>query len=63
MKRVAVTGLGCISALGNDVAAFWQGLLAGRTAFEYFDPDATAQRGYGFVRLNQLALEHLMGAR
>jgi len=38
-------------------------LLADRSAFEDFDPDATGQRGYGFVRLNQLALEHLMGAR
>jgi xylose isomerase len=39
------------------------GLLADRSAFEDFDPDAAAQRGYGFVHLNQLALEHLMGAR
>jgi xylose isomerase len=38
-------------------------LLADRSAFEDFDPDATAQRGYGFVRLNQLAVEHLLGAR
>ena len=28
-----------------------------------FDPEASAERGYGFVRLNQLALEHLVGAR
>ncbi|MFD4669168.1 xylose isomerase [Lentzea sp. NPDC058450] len=27
------------------------------------DPTAGAERGYGFVRLNQLALEHLTGAR
>jgi xylose isomerase len=38
-------------------------LLADRSAFEDFDPDAFAQRGYGFVRLNQLALEHLLRAR
>ncbi|MGN6598365.1 MAG: xylose isomerase [Actinomycetes bacterium] len=38
-------------------------LLADRTAFEDFDPTAAGQRGYGFVRVNQLALEHLMGAR
>jgi xylose isomerase len=38
-------------------------LLADRSAFEDFDPDKTAQRGYGFVRLNQLALDHLMGSR
>ncbi|MDX8029128.1 xylose isomerase [Lentzea sp. BCCO 10_0856] len=28
-----------------------------------FDPDKAGERGYGFVRLNQLALEHLAGAR
>jgi xylose isomerase len=27
------------------------------------DPDAVGQRGYGFVHLNQLAIEHLIGAR
>jgi xylose isomerase len=32
-------------------------------ADEAFDPDAAGQRGYGFVRLNQLAIEHLIGAR
>jgi xylose isomerase len=40
-----------------------RGLLADRSAFEDFDPDAAAERGYGFVRLNQLAVEHLLGAR
>jgi xylose isomerase len=28
-----------------------------------FDPDKAAERGFGFVQLNQLALEHLAGAR
>ncbi len=28
-----------------------------------FDPDKAGERGYGFVRLNQLAVEHLLGAR
>ena len=27
-----------------------------------FDADTTGERGYGFVRLNQLALEHVLGA-
>jgi xylose isomerase len=30
---------------------------------EAFDPDVFAQRGYGYARLDQLAVEHLMGAR
>jgi xylose isomerase len=41
----------------------YDGLLADRSAYENFDADAVGARGYGFVRLNQLALEHLMGAR
>ena len=38
-------------------------LLADRSAFEDFDADAAGARGYGFVRLSQLAVEHLLGAR
>ncbi|MFF0476291.1 xylose isomerase [Streptomyces sp. NPDC004284] len=39
------------------------GLLADRSAFEEFDVDATARRGMAFEQLDQLALEHLLGAR
>ncbi|MEU4419373.1 xylose isomerase [Actinoplanes sp. NPDC024001] len=38
-------------------------LLADRSAFEDYDADAAGAQGYGFVRLNQLAIEHLLGAR
>jgi xylose isomerase len=39
-------------------------LLADRSAFEDFDADAYfGGKGFGFVRLQQLALEHLLGAR
>jgi xylose isomerase len=38
-------------------------LLADRSAFEDFDLESIAARGYGFGRLDQLAIEHLMGAR
>ncbi len=38
-------------------------LLADRSAFEDFDADTVGERGYGFGRLDQLALEHLLGAR
>jgi xylose isomerase len=38
-------------------------LLADRSAFEDFDADVVGERGYGFGRLDQLAVEHLMGAR
>ena len=36
----------------------WQDL-----ANDDFDPEAAALRGFHFTRLNQLALEHLMGVR
>jgi xylose isomerase len=38
-------------------------LRADPASFTDFDPDTAGERGYGFVRLNQLALEHLVGAR
>jgi xylose isomerase len=36
-------------------------LIADRSSFEEFDVDAASARGFGFVKLNQLALEHLTG--
>jgi xylose isomerase len=41
----------------------YEDLLADRSAFEEFHVDAAAARGAGAVRLSQLALEHLLGAR
>ncbi|WP_328466112.1 xylose isomerase [Actinoplanes sp. NBC_00393] len=38
-------------------------LLADRSAFEDYDADAAGAQGYGFVKLNQLAIDHLLGAR
>lgn len=38
-------------------------LLADRAAFEDFDPEAAAARGMAFERLDQLAMDHLLGAR
>ncbi|MDP9416981.1 MAG: xylose isomerase [Actinomycetota bacterium] len=38
-------------------------LLADRSAFEDFDADAVGAQGLGFVRLDQLAIEHVLGAR
>jgi len=40
-RRVVVTGMGALSALGNDVPSTWEGLLAGRSGvrtIESFDP-------------------------
>ena len=38
-------------------------LLADRSAFEDFDADAVAAAGYSFAQLDQLAVEHCIGAR
>ena len=39
-------------------------LLADRASFEEFDTDTYFnEKGFGFVRLQQLATEHLLGAR
>jgi len=40
-KRVVVTGIGCITALGHDTASFWDGLTKGRSGIRRltrFDP-------------------------
>jgi len=51
--RVVVTGMGALSALGNDVASTWEGLVAGRSGIrtiELFDPSRVASKMAGEVR-------------
>jgi xylose isomerase len=38
-------------------------LLADRSAFEDFDLEGVAAPGYNFIQLDQLAIEHVLGAR
>lgn len=38
--RVVITGMGAISALGDDVASTWEGLLAGRSGAVHLDDGA-----------------------
>jgi xylose isomerase len=38
-------------------------LLNDRSAWEDFDPDAVGAKGYGFVKLHQLAIDHVLRAR
>ena len=52
-RRVVVTGLGCISPVGNTVAESWAALLAGRsgiTAITKFDASAMACKIAGEVK-------------
>ncbi|HEY7524260.1 MAG TPA: beta-ketoacyl-ACP synthase II [Candidatus Limnocylindrales bacterium] len=52
-RRVVVTGMGTVSALGNDVASTWEGLVAGRSGIrriEAFDPSRVDSQVAGEVR-------------
>ncbi|MCL2735235.1 MAG: xylose isomerase [Propionibacteriaceae bacterium] len=40
-----------------------ESFIADRSVYEAVDPDLLAQRGYGFVRLNEIATEYVLGAR
>jgi len=52
-RRVVVTGMGMLTALGNDVATSWSGLVAGRSGIRTitaFDPSRLTSRMAGEVR-------------
>ncbi|GAC1324472.1 MAG: beta-ketoacyl-ACP synthase II [Chloroflexota bacterium] len=52
-RRVVVTGMGCISPLGNDVATTWGGLIEGRSGvgpITLFDPSRLNVRIAGEVK-------------
>ncbi len=42
-RRVVVTGLGCVSPLGLDVASLWQGFMEGRSGIDYITRFDTAE--------------------
>jgi 3-oxoacyl-[acyl-carrier-protein] synthase II len=51
--RVVVTGMGALSAIGNDVATTWEGLVAGRSGIAtitQFDPSRLTTRIGGEVK-------------
>ncbi len=51
-RRVVVTGMGLVTALGSDVASTWDGLVAGRSGIRTitaFDPARVASRIAGEV--------------
>ena len=51
-RRVVVTGMGMLTALGNDVASTWEGMVAGRSGIrtiESFDPSRLQSRIAGAV--------------
>ncbi|MGF1485535.1 MAG: beta-ketoacyl-ACP synthase II [Prochloraceae cyanobacterium] len=53
LKRVAITGLGALTPIGNDIAEYWQGLLNGRNGIgpiTRFDAAAHSSRIAGEVK-------------
>ncbi|MGW5054304.1 xylose isomerase [Actinokineospora sp. NPDC004072] len=62
-EALAVSGLDELRTPTRHAGETLADLLADRSAYEDFDVDEAAGRGYGFVALNQLAVEHLLGAR
>ncbi|MET8280985.1 xylose isomerase [Micromonospora sp. NPDC005174] len=63
VEALAASKVGELSTPTLGDGEGYEEFLADRSAFEDVDVDAVAARGFGFVRLNQLAVEHLLGAR
>jgi 3-oxoacyl-[acyl-carrier-protein] synthase II len=52
-RRVVVTGMGAITPIGNDVASFWDSLVAGRSGIrriDRFDPARVPSKIAGDIR-------------
>ena len=59
--EAAKVGQLAVPTLGEGES--WRDLLADTSAFEDFDADTLGAQGVGAVRLEQLGVEHLLGAR
>ena len=62
-EAMAASGIAELARPTLGTGESWSDLLADRGAFEDFDPDAAGARGWGYTRLDQLAVEHLLAAR
>ncbi|WP_433375947.1 xylose isomerase [Actinoplanes sp. CA-142083] len=61
-EALAASGVAELNAPTLNEGETYQDLLADRSAFEDFNPDAAGERGYGFVKLHQLAIDHVLKA-
>ena len=53
MERIVITGMGCVSPLGNDVPSFWRALIAGKSGIApltKLDPTGLRNAEAGEVR-------------
>jgi xylose isomerase len=61
-EALAASKVGELRTPTLDPGETYQDLLADRGAFEEFDVDAAGAQGYGFVKLHQLAIDHVLKA-
>jgi xylose isomerase len=62
-EALAAAGVPDLAVATLGPGETYDGLLADPAAFETFDADAKGERSHGATRLDQLAIEHLLGAR
>ncbi|GAA0933018.1 xylose isomerase [Pseudonocardia zijingensis] len=62
-EAMAVSGVADLAKPTLNPGETVADLKADRSAFEDYDAVKAGERGYGFVRLAQLAVEHLLGSR
>jgi xylose isomerase len=62
-EALDAAGVGELSQPTLGDSETYQGLLSDRSALEDYDLEPARTRGYGFARVQRLALEHLLGVR
>jgi xylose isomerase len=62
-EALDAAGVAELSRSSLDKGETYEQLLADRSTFEDYDLDGPRQKGYGFARIQRLALEHLLGVR
>jgi xylose isomerase len=62
-EALAAAGVGALSEPTLNEGEDYDALLADRSSFEDYDLEAGRTRGYGFARIQRLAIEHLLGVR
>jgi 3-oxoacyl-[acyl-carrier-protein] synthase II len=53
MRRVVITGLGCVTPIGNNVDSFWQNLITGKSGIGHissFNPEGFSSQVSGEVK-------------
>jgi xylose isomerase len=62
-EALADAGVGDLSRPTLDDGETHQQFAADRSAFEDYDLEPARTKGYGFARIQRLAIEHLLGVR